>query len=82
MCNLYSVTKGEEAIRELAKAMRGLTGNMPPLPAVFPDKLAPVVRPTPDGARDLVMMRCASSDRGVGIYRPLARHKNHVFLTI
>jgi putative SOS response-associated peptidase YedK len=57
MCNLYSVTKGQQAIRDLVKAMRDLTGNMPSLPAVFPDKLAPVVRTAPDGVRELVMMR-------------------------
>jgi len=33
MCNLYSVTKSQQAIRDL-KAVRHLTGNMPPLPAV------------------------------------------------
>ena len=42
MCNLYSITKGQKAIRDLAKAMRDLTGSLPPLPAVFPDKMAPV----------------------------------------
>jgi putative SOS response-associated peptidase YedK len=57
MCNLYSVTKGQQAIRELVKATRDLTGNLPPLPAIFPDKLAPVVRTAADGARELVMMR-------------------------
>jgi putative SOS response-associated peptidase YedK len=57
MCNLYSVTKSQQAIRDLVKVMRDLTGNMPPLSAVFPDKLAPVVRTAPDGVRELVMMR-------------------------
>lgn len=27
MCNLYSLTKGQAAIREAARAMRDLTGN-------------------------------------------------------
>ena len=31
MCNLYSVTKGQQAIRELARALRDRTGNLPPL---------------------------------------------------
>ncbi len=57
MCNLYSITKGQKAIRDLAKAMRDLTGSLPPLPAVFPDKMAPVVRTAPDGIRELTMMR-------------------------
>jgi len=57
MCNLYSMTKGPAAIRELAKAMRDLTGNLTPLPAVFPNRTAPVVRHAPDGERELLMMR-------------------------
>jgi putative SOS response-associated peptidase YedK len=57
MCNLYSITKGPQAIRELAKAMRDLSGNLEPLAAVFPDKVAPVVRTAPDGVRELAMMR-------------------------
>jgi hypothetical protein len=36
--DLYSVTKSQQAIRDLVKAIRDITGNMPPLPAVFPDK--------------------------------------------
>jgi putative SOS response-associated peptidase YedK len=51
------MTKGPTAIRELAKAMRDLTGNLAPLPAVFPNRMAPVVRHAPDGVRELVMMR-------------------------
>jgi putative SOS response-associated peptidase YedK len=57
MCNLYSVTKSEKAIIELVKAMRDLAGNMPPMPAIFPNKVAPVVRVAPDGVRELVMMK-------------------------
>ena len=56
MCNLYSVTKGQQAIRELAGAMRDKTGNLPPLPAIFPDYAAPIVRNQPDG-RELTMAR-------------------------
>jgi hypothetical protein len=43
MCNLYSVTKSQQAIRELVRAIRDVTGRLPPLPAIFPDKMAPVV---------------------------------------
>ena len=56
MCNLYSVTKGQQAIRELAGAMRDRTGNLPPLPGIFPDYAAPIVRNQPDG-RELTMAR-------------------------
>ena len=36
MCNLYSVTKGQAAIIALTRALRDTTGNLPPLPDVFP----------------------------------------------
>jgi hypothetical protein len=44
MCNLYSVTKGQAAIIALTRAMRDITGNLPPMPGVFPDYVAPIVR--------------------------------------
>ena len=56
MCNLYSITKGQQAIRELARAMSDRTGNLPPLPGVFPDYAAPIVRNQSEG-RELVMAR-------------------------
>jgi len=56
MCNLYSTTKGQAAIREITRAMHDRTGNMPNLPAIFPDKMAPIVRNTPEG-RELIMAR-------------------------
>src|SRR5271156_1632230 len=56
MCNLYSVTKGQAAIRELARAMTDRTGNLPPLSGVFPYYGAPIVREGKDG-RELVLAR-------------------------
>jgi putative SOS response-associated peptidase YedK len=56
MCNLYSLTKGQQAIRELARAMAHRTGNLPPLPGIFPDHSAPIVRNRPVG-RELTMAR-------------------------
>ncbi|MEQ9524776.1 MAG: SOS response-associated peptidase [Thalassobaculum sp.] len=56
MCNLYSVTKGQQAIRELADAMHDRVGNLPPLPGIFPDYSAPIVRSGPEG-RELAMAR-------------------------
>src|SRR6202008_268400 len=57
MCNLYSITRSQEAMRRAFRVMRDLTGNLPSLPAVFPDTLAPVVRTAHDGERELTMMR-------------------------
>lgn len=57
MCNLYSITKGQVAIREFTQVTLDLVGNLPPLPAVLPDHRAPIVRNSEDGARQLVMAR-------------------------
>lgn len=56
MCNLYSQTKGQQAIREFSKAIKDRTGNLPPLHGIFPDYSAPIVRGTSDG-RELTMAR-------------------------
>src|SRR5271166_2769301 len=57
MCNLYSITKGPQAIRDFARAIRDTTGNLPPIPGVFPDYSAPIVRNVVDGERELTMAR-------------------------
>jgi putative SOS response-associated peptidase YedK len=56
MCNLYAVTKGQQAIRELTRALHDRMGNLPPLPGIFPDYAAPIVRNTPAG-REMAMAR-------------------------
>jgi putative SOS response-associated peptidase YedK len=56
VCNLYSITKGQQAIRQFTGAMHDRTGNMPPLPGIYPDYAAPIVRNTADG-RELMMAR-------------------------
>ncbi len=57
MCNLYSLTKGQSAIRDLFAAKYDRTGNLPLLSAIFPDQLAPIVRAGTDGERELAMAR-------------------------
>jgi putative SOS response-associated peptidase YedK len=57
MCNLYSVICSQAAVRLLARSMRDIAGNVPPLPGIYPDQTAPVVRTAPDGVRELAMMR-------------------------
>jgi putative SOS response-associated peptidase YedK len=57
MCNLYSLTKGQQAILQLSRAMRDTTGNLPPRPGIFPDYPAPIVRTASDGVRELALVR-------------------------
>src|SRR4051812_44626056 len=56
MCNLFSMTKSQQAIRDLIGAMRDSTGNLPSMPGVYPDYAAPIVRNSPAG-RELAMAR-------------------------
>jgi putative SOS response-associated peptidase YedK len=44
MCNLYSITTNQEAIRALFRVINRYVGNLPPMPGVFPDFPAPVIR--------------------------------------
>jgi putative SOS response-associated peptidase YedK len=57
MCNLYNVRTNQAAIRDVARAMRDSVGNLPPLPGIYPDYPAPIVRTAADGVRELAMAR-------------------------
>jgi hypothetical protein len=56
MCNLYSITTNQEAIRALFRVVNRYVGNLALMPGVFPDYPAPVVR-NAGAAREMVMMR-------------------------
>jgi len=75
MCNLYSMTKSREAVAAFTRAMRDRTGNQPPLPAIFPDQLAPVVGTSKEGLREVVMMRWGFPPTGGG-KRPVTNIRN------
>jgi putative SOS response-associated peptidase YedK len=55
MCNLYSMTRNQDAIRRLFKVSKDSAGNLPSFPAIFPNNPAPVVRAA-DGGRELLTM--------------------------
>ncbi|WP_164934609.1 SOS response-associated peptidase [Bradyrhizobium zhanjiangense] len=55
MCNLYSITTNQAAIAGLFRVVKRYEGNLPPLPDVFPDYPAPVVRNADN--HELTMMR-------------------------
>ena len=56
MCNLYSITTNQAAIIALFRVVNRYIGNLPPMPGVFPDYPAPVVRNVGTD-RELTMMR-------------------------
>jgi putative SOS response-associated peptidase YedK len=73
MCNLYSVTTTQEAMRRLFPDAADRLGNLAPLPSVYPDQMAPILRHGREG-RELVLARWGlptppqyikSVDRGV-----------------
>jgi putative SOS response-associated peptidase YedK len=58
MCNLYSMTRNVDAIRRLFKVdpLHDRTGNLPPMPGIYPDYPAPIVRNGSEG-RELATAR-------------------------
>ena len=44
MCNLYSITTNQEAIIRLFRQVNRYVGNLAPMPGVFPNYPAPVIR--------------------------------------
>ena len=44
MCNLYSITTNQAAIIALFRVINRDVGNLQPMPGVFTDYLAPVLR--------------------------------------
>ena len=57
MCNLYSLSKHQAGVRQLVDALTPEVGNFPPLPGIFPDYAAPIIRTAADGRRELAMAR-------------------------
>lgn len=56
MCNLYAQTRSAAEVIAAAHVMQaGL--NLAPLPGIYPDYAAPIVRTGPDGAPELAMAR-------------------------
>src|SRR5215211_6056535 len=56
MCNLYSITTNQAAIIALFRVVNRYVGNLAPMPGVFPDYKAPIVRNGADG-RELATAR-------------------------
>jgi putative SOS response-associated peptidase YedK len=56
MCNLYSITTNQEAISRLFRVVDRYVCNLGPMPGVFPDYPAPMIRNSED-EREMAMMR-------------------------
>jgi hypothetical protein len=56
MCNLYSLNKKRDMVARFFRVSHNRAVMFEPLPAVFPRHVAPVVRRTADGEREIVTM--------------------------
>src|SRR5215207_469679 len=78
MCNLYSITTNQSAIAALFRVMNRYVGNLAPMPGVFPDYPAPVVR-NAGAERELVLMRWGMPPPPRTGGRPSDQHPQHFF---
>jgi len=56
MCNLYSLNKRRDAVARFFRVSHNRMVSFEPATAIFPRHMAPVVRRSPDGEREIVMM--------------------------
>jgi putative SOS response-associated peptidase YedK len=77
MCNLYSITTNQAAIITLFRVINRYVGNLPPMPGVFPDYPAPVVR-NAGGARELTMVRWGHAAPAAGWRSAGHQHQEHL----
>jgi len=70
ICYAYSITTNIEALQALRFSfdVAANVGNLPPQTGVYPDMLAPIIRNTPDGLRELVKVRCGMPSSSRTLY--------------
>jgi putative SOS response-associated peptidase YedK len=81
MCSLYSITTNQAAIAALFRVVNRYVGNLAPMPGVFPDDPAPVVRNTEAGTE---MNPDALGHASAAAYRRAAGHQypQHLFTAL
>jgi len=75
MCNLYGIDSDQTALRAAFEADWDELGNLPPMPEIYPDGMAPIVRADAGGRRMQMarwgmptppkFLKAGSVDRGV-----------------
>jgi hypothetical protein len=63
--SLNSITTNQAAIIALFRVINRYVGNLPPMPGVFPDYPAPVIRNT-DAGTEMLTMRCMGGRFALG----------------
>jgi putative SOS response-associated peptidase YedK len=56
MCNLYSLNKKRDGVARFFRVSHNRAAAYEPLPAIFPRHVAPVIRQSADGEREIVTM--------------------------
>src|SRR5262245_57812757 len=56
VCNLYSLNKTRDGIARFFRVSHNRAAGYEPLPAIFPGRVAPVVRQSADGEREIGLM--------------------------
>jgi putative SOS response-associated peptidase YedK len=64
--------KGQAAIRDWFRARHDRTGNLPVLPGIFPDQMAPIVRTGADGEHELFGFLTTEANAVVAPIQPKA----------
>lgn len=73
MCNLYAIMKARAEAAAVARAMTDRNNNQPPMPGVYPDYPAPIVRRGADGAREMVDVRWGMPSSKKALYDAAAK---------
>jgi putative SOS response-associated peptidase YedK len=77
MCNLYSITTNQAAIINLFRVVNRYVGNLAPMPGVFPDYPAPVIRNGESGT-ELAMMRWGHAATAAHGWPAGHQHPQHI----
>jgi hypothetical protein len=72
MCNLYSLTPKEDDVGRFFRVSHNRRAAFKPVNAIFPKHVAPVVRQSEDGEREIVLMSWGSRWRNAAIARSLS----------
>jgi putative SOS response-associated peptidase YedK len=80
MCNLSSIATNRATIAALFRGVNRYVGNLPPMPGVFPDYPAPVIRNS-GGELEMTMMRWGMPPPRAGGY-PVTNNPQYVITTL
>jgi hypothetical protein len=81
ICSLYSITTKQAAIAALFRVVNRYVGNLPPMPGIFPDYPAPVVRNS-GGEREMTMMRWGHAATTAHWWATGHEHPQHVLAAL